>query len=432
MFYLYVYLNPLKPGNFIYEDLSFEYEPFYVGKGKNNRYLSHLFSYDKELKKTTAKTRRFNNLKNNKIKKILLKTNITDFANNYIIFPFSNLDENFILQKEKEYIEKIGTISDIVNVIKRGPLTNLMRGGMANPIMCGKNNPMYNKTIFDVWKQKGENVDDKIKDWKNSLKKGHLHWTSRLSEDKLNDFKEKCRNNTKEYIKNLSDEQKQVLIKKRVITFKETLKNRDPEISKEIFKKTGLTIKSYYENMSVEEKNKWKNNVSKSLKNRYKNISDDERKKLSERSKKTIKKIKSDEELYNKWISLRSGDNYYLNKQNKTLKQYLIDKYGEQYTEEYFNNIKQKTSGKNNPMYQKGYKINGSKNGRALNIIVHFPDGKKYLCKGTFKKLCREVLSTYKPQPHRKYKFEKEENGWYFSKIEDINKIKITDYIIYE
>lgn len=41
-YYVYVYLNPLSAGVFTYEELSFNYEPFYVGKGKGNRMYNHV------------------------------------------------------------------------------------------------------------------------------------------------------------------------------------------------------------------------------------------------------------------------------------------------------------------------------------------------------------------------------------------------------
>lgn len=44
LFYV-VYLDSRKPGRFSYVGLDkvFLYEPFYVGKGKNNRHLDHLY-----------------------------------------------------------------------------------------------------------------------------------------------------------------------------------------------------------------------------------------------------------------------------------------------------------------------------------------------------------------------------------------------------
>ena len=32
-FYVYAYLDPTKPGKYVYDNIEFEFEPFYVGKG---------------------------------------------------------------------------------------------------------------------------------------------------------------------------------------------------------------------------------------------------------------------------------------------------------------------------------------------------------------------------------------------------------------
>ena len=42
IFYVYIYLDPRKRGKYIYEEFKFNYEPFYVGKGKGDQIKSHL------------------------------------------------------------------------------------------------------------------------------------------------------------------------------------------------------------------------------------------------------------------------------------------------------------------------------------------------------------------------------------------------------
>jgi len=62
-FYVYVYLDPRKPGKYKYGEYEFDYEPFYVGKGKGFRFKRHLTEYQLIHDK--------NNLKVNKIRKII-------------------------------------------------------------------------------------------------------------------------------------------------------------------------------------------------------------------------------------------------------------------------------------------------------------------------------------------------------------------------
>ena len=106
-YYVYVYLDPRKKGNFNYNEYSFEYEPFYVGKGKKSRYLRHL------------KTNEWNPIKNNKINKIK-----SEGHNPIIVKVSSNLSNEEAVLLEIDLIRLIGKITS-----NKGPLTNVSDGG---------------------------------------------------------------------------------------------------------------------------------------------------------------------------------------------------------------------------------------------------------------------------------------------------------------
>jgi hypothetical protein len=107
-FYVYAYLDPRKEGKFKYDDYEFDYEPFYIGKGKNSRILRHLnFNIGN------------NGLKKNKIKKII------DIGMKPILIKIKeNLSNSDALTLEEELINKIGRL-----IRKTGPLLNFTKGG---------------------------------------------------------------------------------------------------------------------------------------------------------------------------------------------------------------------------------------------------------------------------------------------------------------
>jgi hypothetical protein len=102
-YYVYFFLDLSKPGFYEYDNLYFNFEPFYVGKGNYQRIKTSLS--------------RGSNFKMNKIKKVG-KNSIK------VIKIYDNLENEESLLLEKEVIFKIGRRD-----LDKGPLVNLTDGG---------------------------------------------------------------------------------------------------------------------------------------------------------------------------------------------------------------------------------------------------------------------------------------------------------------
>jgi hypothetical protein len=109
-FYTYIYTDPRKPGNYSVGGIKVDYEPFYVGKGKDARWKDHLL--DSSLRKNTHK--------NNKIQKLLILE--YDLKKYVVIVPSCSEKEAFNL--EEKLISFYGRLNN-----KTGFLTNLTDGG---------------------------------------------------------------------------------------------------------------------------------------------------------------------------------------------------------------------------------------------------------------------------------------------------------------
>lgn len=176
-YYIYVYLNPLKVGNFSYGKVNFVYEPFYIGKGKDNRLMSHLIDYNT----------------NNKLKKNII--NKIKKTGNYPIIEklYENISEYSAFRLEKYFIKLIGRKD-----LNSGSLSNLTDGGE------GCSGRVFNDDIrYKMIKNKQKIVQyDKngkiIKIWKNiidilnnnpNILSNHLHRSCRSNgHRKINGF----------------------------------------------------------------------------------------------------------------------------------------------------------------------------------------------------------------------------------------------------
>lgn len=223
-FYVYIYLDPRKPGHYKYGEFEFDYEPFYVGKGKNNRFLDHL---DENFKNTANKFKFYiiNSIKKQGLTPVIIKVkdNLTDIS---------------ACEIEKELIKIIGR-----KKFESGPLTNISDGGNGGYNIAAVNSnklkrsgktweeiygiEMANK-LKDKLKKRLKNTDDKFL----THMKGQLAWNSGKTGYKIKGRDEESKERSRVAMKN-SSKHKEVMASKEV---RDKISSKNRELTTEYWK----------------------------------------------------------------------------------------------------------------------------------------------------------------------------------------------------
>lgn len=172
-FYVYVLLDPRKPGRYKYGDYEFDYEPFYIGKGNGRRCYDHFKPSQIKKRKNPHLCRKISKIKKNNQKIIIKKiqTNITE-------------KESFKI--EIKLIDLLGKSN------KGGILTNIYNGGYGNI----KSSETKRKISLSVkkWHQNnihprlGKKNSDKTRKKISKARKGFVmteEWKQKIKKTKL-------------------------------------------------------------------------------------------------------------------------------------------------------------------------------------------------------------------------------------------------------
>jgi hypothetical protein len=130
-YYVYIYLNLLNPGMFKYQDLEFEYEPIYIGKGIDSRSHNHLTAC-----LNINDKKGYKRLFYQKLRKII-KSGSTP----KIIIYKNDLSEKEAFDLEISLISKIKR-----RITKEGPLCNNSKGGEG---ASGTISPRYSICVYN-------------------------------------------------------------------------------------------------------------------------------------------------------------------------------------------------------------------------------------------------------------------------------------------
>jgi hypothetical protein len=199
MCYIYVYLDTRKKGSYSYGDFHFEYEPFYVGKGINERYLTHL-------RVANGSRKGGNNLIISKIKSIL-----NDGFEPMIVKIIEGLTKENYDSYEISTIKLIGKSCDGL-----GPLLNTTDGGDGGITWIGEHHNKGKKLEEIVGEEKAVELKQKLSE--NASKKiGELNpnfgntgesnpiFGIKRSEETVNKIREKTLNQFSNYSKDEID-----------------------------------------------------------------------------------------------------------------------------------------------------------------------------------------------------------------------------------
>ena len=288
MYYIYVYLDTRKKGSYSYGEFHFEYEPFYIGKGTNDRYLSHL---------RIAKGSRKGKI-NRVISKIISILN--DGYEPKIIKVIEGLTKENYSNYEISTIKLIGKLSDGL-----GPLLNTTDGGDGGITWIGEHHNKGKKLEEILGEEKAielrqtlsENASKRVgKLNPNFGNRGELNpmYGTKRSKETI----EKIREKTLKQFSNYSDEEISFMVNK----MNEARKNIPDEIKKEWYDKISNSLKDRYEKGELftdEHRQKLKDtNYKKLNKGSDKlKLSDETKKKLSESLKNRVFTLEHREKL---------------------------------------------------------------------------------------------------------------------------------------
>jgi len=229
MYYIYVYLDTRKKGSYSFGNFHFEYEPFYVGKGIGDRYLTHL-------RVANGSRKGKNNLIISKIRSIL-----NDGYEPIIIKIVENLTKENYDGYEKSTIKEIGKSCDNL-----GPLLNIMDGGEGGITWVGEHHNKGKKLEEIVGEEKAIELKQKLSEQaskrvgelnSNFGNKGELNPISGVKRSQ--ETIDKIRENTLKQFLNYSDEEINFIIRR----MNDARINKPDEVKQEWYNKISNILK---------------------------------------------------------------------------------------------------------------------------------------------------------------------------------------------